>query len=74
MKNIFIEEFNPTPTDVAVCGSMFHTELLKDIIVSLTNVGLTVSKPEMTESIVDWSKFSDDEIIDRIFTKFCLGK
>jgi hypothetical protein len=60
-KEQFINEFNPVPTDVALCGSMAHKDKWLKIIDELRAKGLSVSTPDLSEAI-DWSALSDDEV------------
>lgn len=63
--NRFVNEFKPGQTDVAICGSMVHKPRLLEIIRQLEGAGLTVSTPEMSEAIVDWSSFTEEQIVER---------
>lgn len=58
----FIDEFNPEPTDIAICGSMAHKDLWLPVIEELRAMGFSVSTPDLSEKN-DWSSFSDEEII-----------
>lgn len=60
--NRFVEEFNPEPTDVALCGSMAHKDEWLKVIDELRGMGLTVSTPDLSETY-DWSSLADEEII-----------
>lgn len=59
--NRFVEEFNPEPADIAVCGSMAHVDKMSEVIKQLSEQGYTVSTPDMTESL-DWSTFNDQDM------------
>lgn len=58
----FIKEFQPGPTDIALCGSMSCRDKWLPVIDELKSRGYTVSTPDLSESR-DWSSFSDEEII-----------
>ena len=58
----FTDEFNPEPTDIAVCGSMAHKAQWLPIIDELRRAGYRVSTPDLSES-VDWSNISDEQVI-----------
>ncbi len=58
----FIDEFNPEPTDIALCGSIAHKELWLPIIDELRTMGYSVSTPDLSERH-DWSSYSDEEVI-----------
>lgn len=58
----FVEEFQPYPSDVAICGSMAHKEQWLKVIEALRANGLIVSTPDLNEKN-DWSSFSDEEIV-----------
>lgn len=60
--NRFLEEFNPEPTNIAVCGSMSHRDQFVRAINRLRDSGYSVSTPEMDEYL-DWSQFTDEDII-----------
>lgn len=62
--NRFVEEFHPSPTDIAICGSMSHKSQWVEVIRQLEEIGYSVSTPALTE-IVDWSKLSNIEITER---------
>ena len=54
--NRFVKEFEPEPTDIAICGSMAHMSQWLPVI------GYSVSTPDLTEK-TDWSKISDADTI-----------
>lgn len=58
----FITEFNPEPTDIALCGSMSHMPQWLSVIDDLRSMGFSVSTPELSEKI-DWSKMSDEDTV-----------
>ena len=60
--NRFVKEFNPEPTDIALCGSMVHMPLWLSVISRLRDMGFSVSTPELSEPI-DWSSMDDEETI-----------
>ena len=78
--NRFTKEFNPAPTDVAVCGSMSHMDQFSKVIDQLRANGLSVSTPDMTEKL-NWSSFDNEDIrrekgmlIRRHFANIALAK
>lgn len=58
----FITEFNPEPTDIALCGSISHMHQWLSVIDDLRSMGFSVSTPELSKKI-DWSKISDGDTI-----------
>ena len=60
--NRFVKEFEPEPTDIAICGSMAHMSQWLPVIDELRKMGYSVSTPDLTEK-TDWSKISDADTI-----------
>lgn len=58
----FTDEFNPAPTDIAICGSMSHKGVWLPIIRELEFMGYSVATPDLSETR-DWSSFSDADIV-----------
>lgn len=60
--NRFLDEFQPEPADVAICGSMTHKDQWELVAETLRSAGLSVHTP-MVEDGVDWDSFTEDEAI-----------
>lgn len=60
----FVQEFTPSPSDVAICGSMAHKTQWLEVVKQLEAKGVRVSTPDLSES-TNWSALSDDEIIQQ---------
>jgi hypothetical protein len=62
--NRFTQEFNPSPSDVTVCGSMAHKAKWLQVVEILRARGLIVATPDLSEN-TDWSSLSDTQIVKR---------
>ncbi len=64
MADRFIEEFNPEPNDVTICGSMAHKSKWLHIVDTLRSHDLVIATPDLSEE-TDWSALNDNQIIER---------
>lgn len=64
MSNRFIEEFDPEPSDVVICGSMSHKDRWLKVADDLRGLGYSIETPDISEKD-DWSKMTQDQIADQ---------
>lgn len=66
MINRFVEEFNPESADIAICSSMSFQDSWLKIGNEIISNGLTISTPDISESInINWNKLTQEEIIQK---------